>query len=374
MKFVISSNLLSQRLQTLGRVIPSKNSMPILDNFLFQVVDGKLTLTASDNEITLRTTLELVESDGNLSFAVNAKTLQDAMKEIPEQPLEFTVNPDGLEIRVDFQNGHYTLVGQNADEYPVTKGLEGEVSTLVVDAQRLYSSVSRALFAAADDPLRPVMNGVFFDYQSNGLAVVASDGRKLACSRLLDLTSDAPTSFILHKKPANIMKGILQKEDGDLTIQFTKRNATLSTENYELSSRLIEGNFPNYNSVIPRENPNLVTVNRAALVSALRRLLIFSNAGSPLIKVHVEPSRMILSTRDSDYGRSGEESLLCEYTGNPMNIGFKGTLLMELLNNLESEEIVFQLADPSRAGVIVPAEQPENEDVLTLLMPMMLND
>ena len=231
MKFVISSNLLSQRLQTLGRVIPSKNSMPILDNFLFQVVDGKLTLTASDNEITLRTTLELVESDGNLSFAVNAKTLQDAMKEIPEQPLEFTVNPDGLEIRVDFQNGHYTLVGQNADEYPVTKGLEGEVSTLVVDAQRLHSSVSRALFAAADDPLRPVMNGVFFDYQSNGLAVVASDGRKLACSRLLDLTSDAPTSFILHKKPANIMKGILQKEDGDLTIQFTKRNATFSTEN-----------------------------------------------------------------------------------------------------------------------------------------------
>jgi DNA polymerase III beta subunit, C-terminal domain len=219
-----------------------------------------------------------------------------------------------------------------------------------------------------------VMNGVFFDYQSNGLAVVASDGRKLACSRLLDLTSDAPTSFILHKKPANILKGILQKEDGDLTIQFTKRNATFSTENYELSSRLIEGNFPNYNSVIPRENPNLVTVNRAALVSALRRLLIFSNAGSPLIKVHVEPSRMILSTRDSDYGRSGEESLLCEYTGNPMNIGFKGTLLMELLNNLESEEIVFQLADPSRAGVIVPAEQPENEDVLTLLMPMMLND
>ena len=371
MKFVISSSLLSQRLQTLGRVIPSKNSMPILDNFLFQVVDGKLTLTASDNEITLRTTLELVESDGNLSFAVNAKTLQDAMKEIPEQPLEFTVNPDGLEIRVDFQNGHYTLVGQNADEYPVTKGLEGEVSTLVVDAQRLHSSVSRALFAAADDPLRPVMNGVFFDYQSNGLAVVASDGRKLACSRLLDLTSDAPTSFILHKKPANILKGILQKEDGDLTIQFTKRNATFSTENYELSSRLIEGNFPNYNSVIPRENPNLVTVNRAALVSALRRLLIFSNAGSPLIKVHVEPSRMILSTRDSDYGRSGEESLLCEYTGNPMNIGFKGTLLMELLNNLESEEIVFQLADPSRAGVIVPAEQPENEDVLTLLMPFL---
>lgn len=374
MKFVISSSLLSHRLQTLGRVIASKNSMPILDNFLFDVADNHLTITASDGEITLRTTLELVESDSNLKFTINARTIQDAIKVIADQPIEFTIDTANYEMTIHYQNGHYSLVAQGADEYPFVKDLEGDISTLTLDAERIFSSINRAVFAAADDPLRPVMNGVFFDYQSNGLAVVASDGRKLACSRLLDLTSDAPTSFILHKKPANIMKGILQKEDGDLTIQFTKRNATFSTENYELSSRLIEGNFPNYNSVIPRENPNLVTVNRAALVSALRRLLIFSNAGSPLIKVHVEPSRMILSTRDSDYGRSGEESLLCEYTGNPMNIGFKGTLLMELLNNLESEEIVFQLADPSRAGVIVPAEQPENEDVLTLLMPMMLND
>lgn len=374
MKFVISSGALSQRLQTLGRVIPSKNSMPILDNFLFQIEGGKLNITASDNEITLRSSLDLVECDGDIAFALSAKILQDAMKEIPEQPLEFTVNPDGLAIVVDFQNGHYVLSGQNPTEYPLPKPLDGEASTLVIDAQRIYSGVSRALFAAADDPLRPVMNGVFFDYQSEGLAVVASDGRKLACSRMLDLHNDTPTSFILHKKPANIMKGILQKEVGDLTIRFTPRNAVLSTENYELTCRLIEGNFPNYNSVIPKENPNLVTVNRAALVSALRRLLIFSNAGSPLVKIHVESGKMMLSTRDSDFGRSGEETMLCEYTGSPMNIGFKGTLLMELLNNLESEEVIIKLADPSRAGVIVPAEQPENEDVLMLLMPMMLND
>ena len=374
MKFVISSNLLSQRLQTLGRVIPSKNSMPILDNFLFQVVDGKLTLTASDNEITLRTTLELVESDGNLSFAVNAKTLQDAMKEIPEQPLEFTVNPDGLEIRVDFQNGHYTLVGQNADEYPVTKGLEGEVSTLVVDAQRLHSSVSRALFAAADDPLRPVMNGVFFDYRSDGLAVVASDGRKLACTRLLNVTTETPTSFILHKKPATLIKGILQKEVGDVVVKFTKRNATIESENYHLSCRLIEGSFPNYNSVIPQNNPNLVTVNRAAIIDTLSRVAVSANASSPLVKLHIEPGRLVLSTRDSDYSRSGEETLLCDYQGNPMNIGFKCNLLQELLNNLEGEEVVIQLADPSRAGIIVPAQQQEDEHVLMLLMPMMLNE
>lgn len=374
MKFVISSNLLSQRLQTLGRVIASKNSMPILDNFLLRIENNFLTVTASDNEITLRSTLELVESEGNIDFTVNARTLQDAIKEIPEQPLEFQINQDTLEVVITYQNGHYNLVAQNALEYPETKELEGEISTLVMDADRLQSGINRALFAAADDPLRPVMNGVFFDYQTSGLSIVASDGRKLACTQILDLTTDAPTSFILHKKPANLAKGILQKEAGDVTIRFNKRNATIESECYHLSCRLIEGNFPNYKSVIPQNNPNLITVNRTALISALRRVLIFSNTGSPLVKLHIEAGRIVLSTRDVDYGRSGEETLICEYAGMPMNIGFKGTLLMDLLNNVEGEEVIIQLADPTRAGTIVPAEQQENEHVLMLLMPMMLNE
>lgn len=374
MKFAISSSILSQRLQTLGRVIASKNSMPILDNFLFQVHDNHLELTASDSELTLHTTLELIESDGPIDFTVNAKTIQDAIKEIPEQPLEFTVDPDNLDITITYQNGHYNLVGQNAQEYPLTPDLEGEISTLGADAARLYSGINRALFAAADDPLRPVMNGVFFDFNTDGLAVVASDGRKLSCTRLLDVTTDTPASFILHKKPANIVRNILQKEVGDVTIRFNGRNAVIASECYDLSCRLIEGKFPNYNSVIPKDNPNLVTLNRTAMIAALRRVLIFSNAGSPLVKLHIEAGRLVLSTRDADYGRSGEEALGCQYEGQPMNIGFKGTLLMELLNNLEGEEIVVQLADPSRAGIIVPAEQQDNEHVLMLLMPMMLND
>ena len=374
MKFVISSNLLSQRLQILGRVIASKNSMPILDNFLLRVENNFLTITASDNEITLRSTLELVESEGNLDFTVNARTLQEAIKEIPEQPLEFQINQDTLEVTITYQNGHYNLVAQSALEYPETKDLEGEVSTLVIDAVRFQSGINRSLFAAADDPLRPVMNGIFFDYQTTGLSIVASDGRKLACTQILDLTTDTPTSFILHKKPANLAKGILQKEAGDVTIRFTKRNATIESECYHLSCRLIEGNFPNYKSVIPQNNPNLVTVNRSALVSALRRVLIFANTASPLVKHHIEAGRLVLTASDADYGRSGEESLICEYSGMPMNIGFKGTLLMELLNNVEGDEVVIQLADPTRAGTIVPAEQHENEHVLMLLMPMMLND
>ncbi|MDO5075197.1 MAG: DNA polymerase III subunit beta [Bacteroidales bacterium] len=377
MKFVISSSALSQRLQTLGRVISSKNAMPILENFLFEVNDGRLTLTSSDGEITLRTTLDLVESSGNVRFTINAKTIQDAIKEIPEQPMEVVLENDAmgnLEVTINYQNGHYTLLAQPADEYPTTKDLDGEVSTLLIDSMRLYSGINRALFAAADDPLRPVMNGVFFDYKSDGLAVVASDGRKLACTRMLNITTETPTSFILHKKPANIAKGILQKEGGDTTVRFTKRNAVMESENYTLSCRLIEGNFPNYNSVIPQNNPNCVTINRAALVSALRRIMVFANAGSPLVKLHIEMGRLVLTAKDSDYARSGEEALLCEYQGMPMNIGFKGTLLMELLNNLESEEIVIQLADPARAGIIVPAEEDEEEKIIMLLMPMMLNE
>lgn len=377
MKFVISSSALSQRLQTLGRVISAKNAMPILENFLFEVHDNLLTLTSSDGEITLRTTLELVESSDNVKFTINAKTIQDAIKEIPEQPMEVVLEHDAmghLEVTINYQNGHYTLLAQSADEYPVVKDLDGETSTLVIDSMRLYSGINRALFAAADDPLRPVMNGVFFDYKSDGLAVVASDGRKLACTRMLNITTDAATSFILHKKPANIAKTILQKEGGDTTVRFTKRNAVMESENYTLSCRLIEGNFPNYNSVIPQNNPNCVTINRSALISALRRIMVFANAGSPLVKLHIEMGRMVLTAKDSDYARSGEESLLCEYQGMPMNIGFKGTLLMELLNNLESEEIIIQLADPARAGIIVPAEEEEEEKIIMLLMPMMLNE
>ena len=374
MKFAISSSILSQRLQTLGRVIASKNSMPILDNFLFQVHNNQLELTASDSELTLHTTLELIESDGPIDFTVNAKTIQEAIKEIPEQPLEFNVDPDNLDITITYQNGHYNLVGQNAQEYPLTPELDGEISTLGADAARLFSGINRALFAAADDPLRPVMNGVFFDFNAEGLAVVASDGRKLSCTRLLDIQTDTPASFILHKKPATLIKGILQKEVGDVVVKFTKRNATIESENYHLSCRLIEGSFPNYNSVIPQNNPNLVTVNRAAIIDTLSRVAVSANASSPLVKLHIEPGRLVLSTRDSDYSRSGEETLLCDYQGNPMNIGFKCNLLQELLNNLEGEEVVIQLADPSRAGIIVPAQQQEDEHVLMLLMPMMLNE
>ncbi len=374
MKFTISSSVLSARLQAAGRVIASKNNLPILDCFLFDIQGNRLTLTASDNETTLTTWVDLVESDADIRFAVNAKTIQDAMKEIPDQPLEFYVSVPSLEITIEYQNGKYNFMGQPADEYPVPPRMEEDTVTLNLDDTILLNGLGRALFATADDTLRPVMTGVFFDVAEDSLAIVASDGHKLACSRLMNTKTTRPGNFILPKKPAQLLKNVLVKESGEASIEFGQRNAVISTGTYVLNCRLIEGHYPNYNSVIPSDNPNCVTINRTALLGTLRRVLIFSNAYSALVKLRLEASRMVISSQDIDFSMSAEESLLCDYSGVPMSIGFKGTYLMELLNNLEGEEVVIKLADASRAGVIVPAVQPEGETVQMLLMPMVLNE
>ncbi|MGN0086163.1 MAG: DNA polymerase III subunit beta [Alloprevotella sp.] len=375
MKFVVSSTLLSARLQTLGRVISSKNNMPILDCFIFTLHDGQLRVVAADSETLLSTEIELIECESNLSFAVNAKTIQEAMKEIPEQPLDFYINENSLEITVEYQNGKYNFMGQSAAEYPQFPALGSEFSQVTLQsAPTLLSNVSRALFATADDPIRPQMNGIFFDMEDEGLTIVASDGRKLACGTILGVKASTPGSFILPKKPATLLKGLLSKESGAVEVRFNQRNAEFQTPTYLMMCRLIEGRYPKYRSVIPQGNPNCATVNRAALLSALRRVLVFSNAASALVKLHLESSRLTISGQDIDFSQSAEESLLCEYSGMPLNIGFKGTILQELINNIEAEEITLQLADPARAGVIVPAQQPEGETILMLQMPMMLND
>ncbi len=374
MKFVISSSLLSSRLQAIGRAITSKNTLPILDCFLFTIRDSKLTLTASDNETTMTTWADLVECDSDISFAVNAKTIQDAIKEIPEQPLDIYVNENTLEITVEYRNGKYNFMSQPADDYPTPPIVAEDGTTLTVPTARLLSGLSRALFATADDTIRPVMNGVFFDIKNDGLTLVASDGHKLAMTTLTQATTTQESSFILPKKPATLIKNVLQKEADDAVIRMSERNAVITTANYTMTCRLIEGRYPNYNSVIPHDNPNCAVINRPAFLSALRRVLIFSNANSALVKLQIEGGKVIISSQDIDFSMSAEEALLCDYSGMPISIGFKGTFLVDLLNNLEGEEVEIKLADASRAGVILPTQQEEGENVLMLLMPMMLND
>lgn len=374
MRFIISSSALFSRLQSIGRVINSKNTLPILDCFLFEIKDNVLTITASDSETTLVTSVSLVECDGTMRFCINAKTIQDSMKEIAEQPLTFDINPDNKEITASYQNGHFSIVGLSADEYPEMNIAQDGMNELVMPAETVLGGINRCLFATADDELRPVMNGVYFDLQQDGLTFVSTDGHKLVRNRKYNIKGTVPAAFILPKKPANLLKTLLAKESGDITLKFDERYAYIEMESSRLMCRLIEGRYPNYNSVIPKNNPYCVTVDRLTLLSALKRVLIFSNQSSALVKLHLENGQLTVSGQDIDYSTSAEENVACEYGDMPMNIGFKGTFLVDILNNMGGENVIIELADPSRAGVIVPAEQEKDEDLLMLLMPMMLND
>lgn len=374
MKFIVSSTGLFSHLQAVSRVINSKNSLPILDCFLLELTDGTLSITASDSETTLCTTIEVNECDVDGRFAVSSKTILDALKEIPEQPLTFDVNLDNMEIRVAYQNGKYSLMGQNADEYPMTPALGSNAVHVSMGASVILSGINRSLFATADDELRPVMNGVYFDISTENITFVASDGHKLVRNKSFAARGDEKAAFILPKKPATLLKNLLPKEQGDVQIDFDDRNAVFTLENYSMTCRLIEGRYPNYNSVIPQGNPFKAVIDRQMFISALRRVSVFSSAASSLIKLRFDSNLIQISAQDIDFSTSAEETFICQYEGNPMNIGFKSTFLIDILNNIASQEVVMELNDPSRAGVIVPVDQEEGDDLLMLLMPMMLND
>lgn len=374
MKFIVSSSALFGHLQAISRVINSKNTLPILDCFLFDLTDGVLSITASDSETTMTTSLEITESDGNCKFAITSKTILDALKEIPEQPLSFDFNSETWEILVQYQNGRYSVVAQNADEYPTPTALGENAVNVDIEANILLGGINRSIFATADDELRPVMNGIYFDITTEYITMVASDGHKLVKNRTLQAKGNEKAAFILPKKPATLLKNILGKEQGNVNIKFDDRNATFVLPNYQMVCRLIEGRYPNYNSVIPQNNPNKVTIDRMTLLSALRRVSVFSSQASSLIKLRLQDNLLIISAQDIDFSTSAEEKLTCEYSGTPLSIGFKATFLIDILNNLSGQDVIIELADPSRAGVLVPAEQNENEELLMLLMPMMLND
>lgn len=375
MRFTVSSSALSSKLNMLAKVIGSKNSLPILDCFLFQIANGEMSITASDSDNVIKSTLALTDHDGEGEFCVPNRVILDALKELPEQPLHFDVDAAGeaVAIKIVYQNGLYNFTGQSAEEYPRTQSMNDACTTVSLPTEMLINNISRSLFATANDELRPVMNGIYFDLTADALAIVASDGHKLVRSKNFTIKSESPSAFNLPKKPASLLKNILSKDGDDAIIKFDDRSAEIQFTDGVMRCRLIDGRYPNYNSVIPN-NPNEVTVDRRGLQSALRRVLPFASESSQLIRFHIESGRFEVSSEDIDFSTSAKEQLSCEYNGSPISIGFKGSSLMEILSNLTSDNIIIQLADPSRAGIIVPAEQPENEDILMLIMPMLLND
>ena len=374
MKFIVSSTALLSHLQAISRVINSKNSMAILDNFLFRLEGNTLTMTASDQETTMTTEIEVLEAEGQGLFAVSAKILLEPLKELPDQPLTFEINDENLEIFLSFQNGKYNFIGVNGDEYPQKSPLSADAKTLQMPAQVLLNGINRTLFATGDDELRPIMNGIYIDIHPEDIIFVASDSHKLVRCKNDSIQSGLTSSFILPKKPATLLKNILPKESDDVSITFDDKNAVFTLSNFVLNCRLIEGRYPNYASVIPQNNPNRIIVDRAVFVNVLRRVSVFSDQASNLVKLQLRDNQIQVSAQDIDFSTSAEENVSCNYTGDPMGIGFKSTFLIEILNNISSQEVTIELSDPSRAGLILPVENQPNEDLLMLLMPMMLTD
>ncbi len=375
MKFVVSSTDLLSHLSATSKVISSKSTMPILDNFLFQLSETDLTITASDLESTLITHMELDNTEGEGVIAVPARLLIDTLKEFPEQPLTFQINTDTYGVEIFSDNGKYSIVGQSGEDFPEIPEIgEDDATAITVAPKVLLKGIEKTLFATADDELRPVMNGIFIELSPEHMGFVASDAHKLVRYRRSDAASEFESSFILPKKPASLLRNLLPKEEFDVKLEFDNKNAQFTLSNYKLICRLVEGNYPSYNSVIPKNNPNKMVIDRLAFYNTVKRVSVFSNQASNLIKLNINENQLVVSAQDIDFSISAVERLSCEYDGEEIEIGFKSTFLLEILSNISASDVKMEMSDPSRAGLLLPAETEEDaEDVLMLLMPMMIN-
>jgi DNA polymerase-3 subunit beta len=373
MKFVASSTALLSHLQAISRVINSKNTLAILDNFLFKIEGSTLTLTSSDLETTMITSMEVVDVEGEGSVAITAKLLLDTLREFSEQPLTFDIDDENLALVITSDNGTYNFIGQNGDEYPRIPSLSESGNSLTIEAATLNNGIQTTFFATADDELRPVMNGIFFDITTENTTIVATDAHKLVRYRNETAAGVADYSFILAKKAAGLLKNILPKETGEVTIRFDEKNICFSLQNYTLFARQIEGRYPNYGGVIPTNNPIKVIVDRVTLLNAVKRVSVFSNQGTSLVKLHIENNKINISAQDIDFSISAEETIACQFEGESIEIGFKSSFLADILGNLSSNDVMIELSEPSRAGLFLPFDQAEDENVLMLLMPMLLN-
>jgi DNA polymerase III subunit beta len=373
MKFIVSSTTLLKQLQNISGVLNTSNTLPILDNFLCEIKDGELVISASDLETTMTTSIQ-VESKEDGKIAIPAKLLMDTLKAFPEQPLTFTIqsSTNGIEISSDY--GKYKLTGHSGEEFPKIPGIDS-ANSVNISSYVLANGINKSIFATGNDELRPVMSGVFCQLTSDNLTFVATDAHKLVRYRRLDAKSDATASFILPKKPLNLLKNLLAAEETDVRIEFNNSNAFFSFGKFNLICRLIDGKYPNYEAVIPKENPNKLTIDRSQFASSIRRVSIFSNKTTHQVRLKLTGSELQISAEDLDYSNEAVERLTCQYDGDDMEIGFNSKFLMEMLNNLETEQVTLEMSAPNRAGILTPinADAPE-EDILMLVMPIMLNN
>ncbi len=372
MKFIVSSSYLLKQLQVLGGIINTNNTLPILDNFLFQLDGNTLTVAASDLETTISSRLD-VESSESGSVCVPARLLLDTLKTFPEQPLTFTVE-DNNTVEISSNHGKYALAYADGEEFPNAVTLT-DPSTTIVEGDILATAISKTLFASGNDDLRPVMSGVFFQFSSESLTFVATDAHKLVKYSRSDVKANETAEFIMPKKPLNLLKGILAGSEEEVTIEYNESNARFQFENTELICRLIDGKYPNYEAVIPKENPNKLTIDRTQFLNSVRRVSIFSNKTTHQIRLKIAGAELNISAEDIDYSNKAEERLTCDYQGDDMQIGFNSRFLNEMLNNLTSDDVSLEMSLPNRAGILTPVDGlDEGESVTMLVMPVMLNN
>lgn len=375
MKFVVASDKLYKHLQILSGVLNSSNTLPILDNFLFEFAPGKATISASDLETTMTTELEVMTEDES-SVAIPAKLLIDTLKSFGGSsiPLTFKIDEQTLTVEVTSDQGKYKLAGANGTEFPKAPEVSAD-KKLTMEGSILSSAINRSLFAAGNDDLRPVMSGLFFEIHEDKTHFVATDAHRLVRCTREDVSSDATGSFIVPKKPLNLLKNIVMTAQSPVEIRFTDSNAHFSFDNVKLMCRLIDGKYPNYEAVIPKENPNKLTVNRDQLAQSIRRVSLFANKTTHQVRLKIAGSELHISAEDLDFSNSAIERMACNYEGEDMEIGFNSRFILDILNNLATDEVIIELSAPNRAGIILPAErEEEGEDILMLVMPVMLNN
>lgn len=371
MNFIVSSTTLLRHLQNISGVLSTSNALPILDNFLFDIKDGELTVSASDLETTMMTRLE-VEASESGKIAIPAKLLLDILKNLPDQPCTFMVDPSNFSIEISYDNGKSKMVGYNGDDYPKAPTMDNGAS-IKVSGEIIQKAINKTLFATGNDELRPVMSGVFCQFSPSDIIFVATDAHKLVRYKRTDSQATGSSSFILPKKPLNLIKSNL-RGDEEVLIEYTSSNAVFTFNDLVMMCRLIDGKYPNYEAVIPKENPNILTIDRTQFLGSIKRVSIFANKTTHQIKLKITGSELSLSAEDLDFANEANERLTCSYNGEDMEIGFNSRFLMEMLNNIDTPEVQIHMSEPTRAGILVPGSKDnENEDILMLVMPVMLN-
>lgn len=374
MKFILSSLKLLKAIQALSGVINSSNTLPILDDFLFDINDDELKITASDLETTMTVAIKPDMVEGKGQVTIPARLLIDVMKNFPDIPVSFNIDESTLAIEITTGEGRYKMVGHKSDEFPQVPVI-AEPSVWDIPADVLACGFEKTIFATGNDEIRPIMTGVFMAMSDTCLTFVATDAHKLVRYRRMDVKSDAAASFIVPKKPINQLKNILAgRADEQVHVEFNNTNASFTFGEYKLICRLIEGRYPNYEAVIPTTNPNKLIVDRQLLNAAIKRVAIFSSKATHQIRFKISGQELVLTAEDLDYSNEAKERLTCNYTGEDMEIGFSSKFFQEMLANLSQNEIQLEMSAPNRAGIITPVDnQNADEDILMLLMPVMLN-